>query len=43
MGVNIDECTQTVRAQKWTDILRDRQSSGQSTESTSKHFTTIYN
>ena len=30
MGVNIDECTQTVRAQKWTDILRDRQSSGQS-------------
>jgi hypothetical protein len=30
MGVNIDECTQTIRAQKWTDILRDRQSSGQS-------------
>lgn len=30
MGVNIDECTQTVRAQKWASILRDRQSSGQS-------------
>ena len=30
MGVNIDECTQTVRAQKWAEILRDRQSSGQS-------------
>lgn len=30
MGANIDECTQTVRVQKWTNILRDRQSSGQS-------------
>ena len=30
MGVNIDACTQTVRAQKWAEILRDRQSSGQS-------------
>jgi len=30
MGSNIDECTQTVRAQKWAEILRDRQSSGQS-------------
>jgi putative transposase len=30
MGANIDECTQTVRVQKWTEILRDRQSSGQS-------------
>lgn len=30
MGANIDECTQTVRAQKWASILQDRQSSGQS-------------
>jgi len=30
MEVNIDACTQTVRAQKWAEILRDRQSSGQS-------------
>jgi hypothetical protein len=30
MGANIDECTQTVRAQKWAEILRERQSSGQS-------------
>ena len=30
MRTNIDECTQTVRVQKWADILRDRQSSGQS-------------
>jgi hypothetical protein len=29
MGANIDECTQTVRVQKWTEILRDRQSNGQ--------------
>ena len=30
MGANIDECTKTVRAQKWANILQDRQESGKS-------------